>query len=102
MHCGHVVAGKNLQYQRIQLRPGHPRQQEGVRLSIRALAPLPNGAHHQIPGEGALGHDAADAAEQREQAAEFEAAVRAYVAQVAALEAELEAMDEQYEKREGA
>ena len=46
--------------------------------------------------------DAADATEQREQAAEFEAAVRAYVAQVAALEADLEAMDEQYEKREGA
>ena len=46
--------------------------------------------------------DAADAAEQRERAAEFEAAVQAYVAQAAALEAELEAIDEQYEKQEGA
>ncbi|MDA9981864.1 hypothetical protein N9H39_03835 [Gammaproteobacteria bacterium] len=46
--------------------------------------------------------DAADATEQRERAAEFEAAVQAYAAQAAALEAELEAMDEQYEKREGA
>lgn len=43
--------------------------------------------------------DAADAAEQRERTAEVDAAVKAYVAQAAALEAELEAMDEQGETR---
>ena len=45
--------------------------------------------------------DAADAAEEREMAAEFDAFVKAYVEQAAALEAELEAMEESYEKQEG-
>lgn len=46
--------------------------------------------------------DAADAAVQRERAAEFDALVQAYAAQVAALEAELDAAEEQYAKQEGA
>jgi len=46
--------------------------------------------------------DAADAAEQREMAAELDALVAAYAAQAAALEVELEAAEEQYEKQEGA
>lgn len=45
--------------------------------------------------------DAADAAEEREMAAEVDAYVKAYVEQAAALEAELEAMEDSYEKQEG-
>ena len=45
--------------------------------------------------------DAADAAEEREMAAEFDSFVKAYVEQAAALEAELEALEETYEKQEG-
>ena len=45
--------------------------------------------------------DAADAAEEREMAAEFDAFIKAYVEQAAALEAELEALEESYEKQEG-
>jgi len=43
--------------------------------------------------------DAADAAEEREMAAEFDAVVEAYATQAAAVEAELQAMEEQYDEK---
>ena len=46
--------------------------------------------------------DAADAAEDREMAAEVDAYLKAYAEQAAALEAELAVMEESYEKQEGA
>jgi chromosome segregation ATPase len=45
--------------------------------------------------------DAADAAEDKEMAAEFEALMEDYVAQAVALEAELAVMEEQYEEKDG-
>ncbi|MEN8132489.1 MAG: hypothetical protein ABFS45_20375 [Pseudomonadota bacterium] len=45
--------------------------------------------------------DAADAAKEREMAAEFDKLMAAYVAQAVALEAELDVMEEQYEEKEG-
>ena len=45
--------------------------------------------------------DATDVAEERELAANVDANLRAYAEQAAALEAELEAMEETYEKQEG-
>jgi predicted nucleic acid-binding Zn-ribbon protein len=47
----------------------------------------------------AKAEDAADAAEEREMAAEFDAMVEAYATQAAALEAELQAMEEQYDEK---
>ena len=46
--------------------------------------------------------DAADAAEEREMAAEVDAYLKAYAEQAATLEAELAVMEESYEKQEGA
>jgi hypothetical protein len=44
--------------------------------------------------------DAADAAEEREMAAEFDALMEVYVAEAIAMNAELEAMEEQYAEKE--
>lgn len=44
--------------------------------------------------------DAADAAEEREMAAEFDALMEAYVAEAVALSAELDAMEEKYKNSE--